>query len=487
MILVMITTFYTSRIILETLGVEDYGIYNIVGGIVISFSIVSSALSGAISRFITFELGKSPNGNVKKVFTTSLFIQIGISIIIFFLGEFIGIYFLNTHINIPEIRLSAANFIFHTSLLTLVIRLIYVPFEALIISHEKMSAYAIFGLVEVFLQLLVVFLIKIISFDKLETYGFMLMCITFTLLTMNIIFCISNFKDALGMPHYNKTTFSQMLSFASWNFIGTSAGIFKQNGVDIIVNIFSGVTINAARGIALQVNTAITKFNQSLITAIQPQIIKSYATNDYNRYFFLVQQGARFSFYLILFLSLPVILEVDQILSFWLKLVPPSASDFVTLQLINALIISLSQTLITAILATGRIRNYQLTVGILAMLNLPLSYLFLKLGYPIYITYIISIIIECCCLGLRLYYFKTLSSLPITPFLKNVIANVFCVSCCAIICPLLLIYNMEESVTRFFLVVGVSILTTSASIYGIGLNNSEKQLIKQQIKEKMNI
>lgn len=481
MLLVMLVTLYTSRVVLRVLGVEDYGIYSIVGGVVVSFSILSNAMSGAISRFITFALGKGEIKRVKKLFGVSIFIQFCLGILIIACAEIIGPYLLNTQMSIPQGRVEAANILFQFSLVTFIIKLFCVPFNALIISNERLSAYAYFGIGEVCLQLSVVFSLQIFAADKLIMYGFLLVMVSLIYVTMQYIYCKHAFPLQMASPSFDKSMFKEMASFASWNFIGTSAGILKNQGVDIIVNVFTGVVVNAARGIAYQINTAVTSFSENFITALRPQIIKAYASEDKNRLNFLVEQGARFSGYLLLFLTIPLILEMGTLLQLWLKIVPPHAETFAQLQLIDAVVVSLSQTLVIALLATGRIRNYQLMVGGINLLNMPLSWLLLHYGSPVLITYVVSISLNILCLVCRLGFANQLVGIVISHYIRKVVVNVAVVACSSVALPILITQFMDVSLLRMIIVITTCILTTSFSIFYIGMNADERKMVISKI------
>lgn len=474
MLLVMLVTLYTSRVVLRVLGVEDYGIYSIVGGVVVSFSILSNAMSGAISRFITFSLGQGDIKKVRKLFSVAVTIQFCIGALIIVCAEIVGLYLLNTQMNIPQDRMEAASILFQFSLAIFIIKLLCVPFNALIISNERMSVYAYFGIGEVLLQLTVVFVLQLIPADKLITYGFLLSIVALIYVIMQFVYCKRAFLSQMARPTFDKKLFKEMAGFASWNFIGTSAGILKNQGVDIIVNIFTGVTINAARGIALQVNTAVTNFTENFITALRPQIIKTYAANDNNHLNFLVEQGARFSGYLLLFITIPLILEIDTLLQLWLKVVPLHTATFARLQLIDAVVVSLSQTLVIVLLATGKIRNYQLVVGGINLLNMPLSWLLLYLGFPVLVTYVVSISLNILCLMCRLLFANRLANIAIPHYLRKVVINVIVVACSSAILPLIIIHLLEPSLQRMLIVVPTCILTTSFSILYIGMTASER-------------
>ncbi|WPX41449.1 lipopolysaccharide biosynthesis protein [Akkermansia sp. N21116] len=477
MLLVMFVTLYTSRVVLRVLGVEDYGIYSVVGGIVVSFSILSNAMSGAISRFITFSLGQGDIEKVRKLFGLSVSILFCIGVLIIVCAEIIGSYLLNTQMNIPCNRIGAVNILFQFSLAIFIIRLFSVPFNALIISNERMSIYAYFGIGEALLQLIVVFVLQLYPVDKLIMYGFLLSAVTLIYVIMQYVYCRNTFSTQMARPTFDKGLFKEMASFAGWNFIGTSAGILKNQGVDIIVNVFTGVAINAARGIALQVNTAVASFSENFITALRPQIIKTYVADDKDHLNFLVEQGARFSGYLLLFITIPLILETNTLLQLWLKVVPPHTGTFARLQLIDAVAMSLSQTLIIVLLATGKIRNYQLVVGGITLLNMPLSWLLLYCGFPVWVTYVVSISLNILCLVCRLLFANHLANIAIARYLRKVVIHVIIVACASVVLPIIMINIMEPSLQRVSFVITTCILTTSLSIFYVGMTAHERIFI----------
>lgn len=403
MLLTMVVSLYTSRIVLNALGVEDFGIYNVVGGVVAMFSLLSGSLSTAISRFITYELGKGEQGNLNKIFSSAVTIQITLAAIIILFAELIGVWFLNTQMTIPVSRITASNWVFQISLLTFVINLISIPYNASIIAHEKMSAFAYISILEVVGKLVTAYLITISPIDKLIFYSFLMCIIALVVRFTYGYYCKKHFTECTYSFIWDKQLLKQMFGFAGWNFIGTASAVLRDQGGNILINLFNGPIVNAARGIAFQVNNAIQGFVNNFMIALNPQITKSYAANNHKYMMTLIFQGARLSFYMLLILSLPILLNTQYILEIWLKTVPEHSTLFVQLVLILAMSESISYPLITAIQATGRIRNYQLLVGGLQLLNFPISYCLLHIGFFPEIIMIVAIILTQVCLGARLY------------------------------------------------------------------------------------
>lgn len=481
MLFLMAVSLYTSRVVLNALGIEDFGIYNVVGGVVAMFSVLSGSLSAAISRFITYELGKGNQENLNKIFSSAVTIQLGLAGIIILLAETIGIWFLNVKMNIPEVRMEAANWVFQFSILTFAINLISVPYNASIIAHEKMSAFAYISILEAVGKLFIAYLITITPMDKLIFYA-ILMCVVALIVRFTYgNYCKRHFCECTYHFIWDKQLLKSMFSFAGWNFIGASSAVLRDQGGNVVINLFCGPAVNAARGIAFQVNNAVNQFVVNFMTALNPQITKSYAAGDKGYMMTLIFQGARLSFYMLLLLSLPILVNTHYILALWLKIVPEHAVLFVQLILIFALSESISQPLITAMLATGKIRNYQIIVGGLQMMNLPISYILLRLGYFPEVVIVIAICISQCCLAARLILLRGMIGLSITKYLKNVYLNIIVVCIIAVILPLISAYYIKESFINFILISLIAVICTLSSIYFLGCNNQEREFIHQKL------
>ena len=484
MLFSMLVSLYTSRVVLNTLGVEDYGIYNVVGGFVAMFSLVSNSLSASVSRFLTFELGRGDMKRLKETFSTSLLIHLVLAGIVFVLAETLGIWFLNTQMTIPSERLYAANWVFQASILSFMFGLSSVPYNASITSHERMSAFAYIGILDVVLRLLIVLFIAYapFQFDRLIVYSLLLVAVSMSLQCIYLWYCRKNFEECRFRLHFNKTCWKEMSTFAGWNFIGCTAGLLKDQGVNILLNLFMGPVVNAARGIATSVNTAVSSLAGNFMAALNPQITKSYAANDREYMFSLVERGSRFSFYIMLILALPIMFETEFILTLWLKQYPEHTVHFVRLVLILSLCDVLSNTLITLQNATGRIRNYQLAVGGMLLMNFPLSYICLKVGFPPESTFVVAIWVSLCCLLLRLVFLRKMAGLSMRRFLKSVCLNVFSVTVIALIVPVLFGWlSAGDGWGRFLLICFVCLVCSAFSVYRIGCSKNERQFIMQKV------
>lgn len=475
---------YTSRVILKHLGVVDFGIYNVVGGVVSMFNLISSSLSTSISRFITFELGRQNSDSLKKVFSSSVTIQFFLAAVIVAIAEPVGLWFLNEKMVIPEARMAAANWVFQFSIVTFCMQLISVPYNAAIVAHEKMSAFAYISIVDAVLKLAVAFLITVSPVDKLVFYAAFLCGISCLMRLIYGAYCSRHFAECkYKISMWDKTLLKQMFSFAGWNFIGCSAGVLKDYGGNILLNLFFGPVVNAARSIALQVSNHIQAFVQNFMIALNPQITKSYAKGDYDYMMKLIFAGARFSFYLLLLLSLPVMLNCRFLLNLWLTQVPDHTVLFVELILVYVMSESISNPLITAQAATGNIRNYQIVVGGVQLLNIPVSYALLKKGLFPEIVVVVTIALSQISLFLRLYFLKSMIKLKWKAFLKRVYFNVLLVSVFALIAPLIASRFLDDGVVTFIVVSVLAVICSVFSILFIGCNSSERHTLLAKTKE----
>lgn len=483
MLFMMLVSLYTSRVILEVLGVNDYGIYNVVGGLVTMFSMLSGSLSASITRFITYELGREGHKRLNNIFSTAVSIQLGISIVIIFLAETIGLWFLNTKINIPDNRMIAANWVFQFSILTFVVYLLSVPYNASIIAHERMSAFAYISILEAISKLVIVLFLKIAPADKLIVYACLMSIVAIFIRFVYGLYCKKHFKECSYRLHLDKSLLKEMSGFAGWNFIGASSMVARDQGGNILINLFCGPSVNAARGIAFQVNGVVQGFVSNFMTALKPQITKSYASGNQENMINLINQGARFSFYMLLILSIPILAQTNYILELWLGFVPEHTVNFVQLVLILGICESISQPLITAMLATGRIRNYQIVVGGLQIMNLPVSYMLLHIGCIPEIVLLTAIVVSLCCLIARLCMLRKMINLPIYTFVIDVCLNVIMVSVISAIVPFILADILAETFMNFILICVLAIVLTIFVIYYVGCNRNERYFMQSKLNE----
>ncbi len=483
MLFTMAVSLFTSRVILNTLGVEDYGINNVVGGIVTMFSVLSGSLSSSISRFITFELGKGNIERLKTIFSTGVNIQLGMSVLIIIIAEAVGIWFLNTKMNIPTDRMVAANWVFQCAILTFVLNLLSVPYNAAIIAHEKMSAFAYISVVEVSLKLIIVYMLMISPFDRLETYAVLLLLVGAVIRFIYGYYCKRHFEECTYHFVFDKPVLKEMTGFAGWNFLGNGAYMLNTQGVNILMNLYFGVAVNAARGIATQVDAALKQFVNNFTTAVNPQITKSYAQGDLDYMHKLVCRSAKFSAFLMMFFAVPIILETNTILTIWLKTVPDYAVIFLQWIIISSFMDTvLANSLVTSMFATGKIKRYQIIVTTVGCLVFPLSWIAFKLGFEPQVGYILYFIIYTILLFVRLYLLKDMVKLPVMMYIREVLYKLAPIIVVGFAIPGILILTMDAGWLRLILVCLLSVLVTAASEYFIGLSNKEKNFVAEMIK-----
>lgn len=481
MIVVMLVGLYTSRVILQVLGVSDYGVYNAVGGVVTMLSVLSSALSSAISRYLTFELGRGDKERLRKVFSTSLNVQVMISIVILVLGVVAGGWFLNHKMNIPDGRMDAANWVLYCSLISFAVSLISVPYSASIVSHERMSVFAYMSVLEVTLKLLIVFALYVSPFDKLKSYAVLLLCVAVLIRFIYARYCKKKFEECSYHMVFDKSLLKEMTQFASWNFLGNSAWIFNNQGINILINIYFGVVLNAARGIAAQVEGLAMHFVSNFMIALNPQITKCYASGKYDEMHQLVCRGARFSFYLVILFAIPICLETDRVLDLWLGRVPDYSVLFVRMTFLCTLCSVLGNTLVTAQLATGKIKRYQIIITLCGLWVFPLTWLVYELGGDAVWCYVFFVAIYFLLIFVRIYLVKDLIHMPWKMYVKDVLLKCLVVAIMALMLPMLFRCAMPASLWRFLAVCMVSLISSIAVIYGIGMQASERLAINRMI------
>lgn len=477
MLFMMAINLYTSRIVLNTLGVEDYGIYNVVGGIVAMFGFINSSMSSATQRYITFAMGKANFDNLQKIFSTTIQIHILISVIIVILGETIGLWFMYEKMQIPAERLEAAFWVLQLSILSTVIVIISVPYNADIIAHEKMSAFAYISILEAIFKLAIAYILIISSVDKLILYAILIVVVQIIIRFCYSYYCNKHFKETKYKHIWDKGLFKEMVSFAGWSIFGNLSAVLFSQGLNMLLNLFFGPVVNAARAIAVQVQNAIQNFVTNFQMALNPQITKTYAKKELNEMHKLMFRSARFSFYLLFFLSLPILFETDFILTIWLKTVPENTVIFLRIIICTSLIYSLANPLIIANQATGKVKNYQIVCGGILLLILPISYICLKLGLPAYSVFVVHFIMEAIAQVGRMIMLRPLIKIRIIEYVKNIYIPVIFVVLFSIITPFIVYTNIEKSTIRFFTVCLTCFLSVGLVAYTIGLSKNEKAFI----------
>lgn len=481
MFITMGISLFTSRIVLRTLGETDFGIYNIVGGIVVLFSFLNAALTTASQRYLSYALGNGDKKNFSEYFSISVTCFIAISIILFFLTETLGLWFLNTYLNIPNERLYAANIVYQFSILAFIVQILRIPYHATIIAYEKMDFFAIMSIIEVVLKLAIVYVLLVINVDKLILYSLLMFVVVLVILFTYKIYCNRNYKHTKYYFCRDDNKMKNFLSFSTWSLFGGIANIGSQQALNFMLNIFFGVTVNAAVGIANQVMGAIYSFVTNFQVAFNPQIVKSYATNEIRECQNLVFMASKMSFFLLFVIGVPIIVNIDYILKLWLGNVPDYTAQFISIIFIYQLIDAVSMPFLTCIQAEGRIRNYQIIISLLILLNIPLAYIVLSLDGSPYLVWVTKIIVNVFCFIYRCYYVNRFVSINVLEFIKNVMLRVLLI---IVICLPPIILLKERIIDDFLSLIYTSLGSFSISlitIYILGLNSTEKKIIRKLV------
>ena len=480
MLFMMGISLYTSRVVLNTLGVEDYGIYNVVGGIVAMFGFINGSMSSATQRYITFALGKGNKSRLQTVFSTTLQIHTLIAGIIVLLGETIGIWFLYNKMQIPADRMDAAFWVLQASIIDSVIMIVSVPYNADIVAHEKMSAFAYISILEAVLKLVIVYMLVVFSFDKLILYAFLLLAVQVLIRFCYSIYCNKHFEETKYRHVWDKALFKEMTGFAGWSMFGNLSAVLFGQGLNMLLNVFFGPVVNAARGVAVQVQNAIQQFVGNFQMALNPQITKTYAKGELSEMHKLMFRSARFSFFLLFFLSLPVLFETNFILTIWLKTVPENTVVFLRIMICTSLIYTCANPMIIANQATGKVKKYQAVCGTTLIMILPISYVLLRLGLPAYSVFICHFVMEALCQVFRMMMLRPLINLRLRDYFIHVYSRVFLVVVVSSILPAIVYNLMDDTVLRFFAVGMVCVLSVGFVAYVLGLTRNERVFVKSK-------
>ncbi len=477
---IMLVTLYTSRVVLNTLGVSDYGIYNVVGGVVAMFGFINASMSSATQRYITFALGKGDIADLRKIFSTALQIHVLIAALIVVLGETVGLWFMYTQMQIPADRMNAAFWVLQCSIVSSVVMIISVPYNADIIAHERMSAFAYISIIEAVLRLAIVYLLLAFSYDKLILYAFLTLAVQLLIRFCYSSYCNKHFPESKYRHVWDKSLFKEMTGFAGWGMFSSLSGILSGQGLNMLLNVFFGPVVNAARAVAVQVQNAILQFIGNFQMAINPQITKTYANGEMEDMHKLMFRSARFTFYLLFVVSLPVLFETNFILTVWLKTVPENTVIFLRIMICVSLLYPLSNPLIIANQATGQVRNFQFVSGLILLFILPVSYICLSFGLPAYSVFVVHFIMEFTTLFYRLRLLRSSINIRFIDYFKNVFFRVVLVVAISIIIPIAIYNYMCNTIIRFFLICIICILSVGLSAYTVGLSHNERLFIKSK-------
>lgn len=488
MILIMLVTLYTSRVVLAELGIKDYGIYNVVGGVVAMFSFLNNCMSSATQRFMTFELGRGDMARLKKVFAASLNIHITIGVIIVLLAETIGLWFVNHKLVIAPDRMTAANWVYQFSILTFCVNIIQVPYNAVLIAHEKMNVYAYISILEAFLKLGIVYLLVIVPADKLITYGILVFAVQLIIRGIYQVYCRRHYVESKFRLFWDKGLYKQMSGFAGWNLFGSVAWLLRDQGLNIVLNLFFGTAINAARGVASQVSSAVMGFISNFQVALNPQITKNYATGNIPEMEKLSYLGIKFSFLLLFTMAFPLCLNIDYVLHLWLVEVPDYTALFIILIMVESLAGNMfGVPLMTSLSATGKIRNYQIVVSCIILCILPAGYVALRLGCDAPSVFYISIVFTLVSGFVRFLFCRKQIGYSLRRMAREVLLPIAGVSVLSLPLPIVIksLWLEAQTFANFILLCVIAASITIAVSWFVGLKAQERQTLVNVVKNKL--
>lgn len=480
MVFVLVITFYTTRVILNILGVEDYGVYNVVCGFVSMFAFLNTSMSNGIQRFYNFELGKNGNEGATKVYNTALLIQLILAIIIIILTESFGLWYLHSKMVIPEGRMYAAEWIFQFSVLSFLFIIMQAPYTAAVMAHERMDFYAIVSVLDAVLKLGIVFAIQLIPDDRLVVYGLLFALISILNFVLYYAYCKHYFPEIKTKRVFEKQLFRSMLGFSGWNIFGSFAHMMKEQGINLVMNLFYGPIVNAARGIAVQVSSGLQNFVTNITVPVRPQVVQSYAAGDITRTLNLTYSVSKISCYFLYMMSLPILLEIDYILTLWLgNNIPEHSANFVIIIVVTAFINNLNGAISGVVHASGKMRKYQLYSTAAVLLSIPLAYFCLKLGGIPELALIMALVSMVLAQAVALIVLKSIvEQFSIVEYLKFVIFPIIVVMAISLPLPWIIHHFMSFGFLRLLIVGIVSEVMAAVMILAFGLNSSEKNMVK---------
>lgn len=485
MLLSMVVSLYTARVVLNALGASDYGSYNVVGGIISILSVLTVLVSSGTQRFLNYEMGKNASIlRLREIFTSSLTVYLAIYCIIFILGETIGLWFVNAKLVVPEDRMDAVNFVYQVTIIQMLLSFIQSTYTSAILAHERMDVYGYVGVGEPLLRLILISLLPFCGFDKMIAYSLIVFIMGFSVTVFYIYFCRKNFEECRFQISRNITQIKEMLSFTVWNLLEALSNTLSGQGLNILLNLFFGPVVNAARAVAFQVNNAVHGFASNFLIALFPQITKNYASGNIKEYYDLMIRGGKFAFIVLSILMIPILINVDYILTLWLKNPPENSSIFVTLVLIAELIRMTSEPLYTGIQATGKIKQYQVVTNIVTLSNLPVCYVLLQLWDNPNIVFYSSIAVSAIYVISRLFFISRITGFPTKKYII-ILASRCLLPFLVAFFPLYLANKyIAQNLGSFFLISSFSIIWSGCIFLIFSMTLSERKFIFSMIKSK---
>ena len=484
----MLVSLYTSRVVLDTLGVEDFGIYNIVGGVVVLFTFINSAMATGTQRHLSYELGKPGQGNVTEVFSACVRIHAWLALGVVALAETVGLWFLNTQMNFPAERMDAVNWVYQFSVMGCAVGILRVPYQSSIVAYERMSFYAYMGVIEAFLKLAIVYMLIVFTVDKLKLYSILMFAVIVLVTVWYVLFCHKSFVRIRISQVCDKQLYKRLVSFSGWAMFGSVANLGLHQGLNVIINIFYGVALNAAVGIANQVNSAVMSFVGGFQQALNPQLVKSQAGKDRQRQFKLICESSKLSFLIMFVVAFPLAVNLEYVLSIWLGKYPPHTASICRLIIMGALLECLSGPLWVTIFATGKIKAYQVVISSVLLLNVPVSYIGGRMGMSPENMFMVRNVIYVLALAVRLLFLRRMISLDLALFMKKVIVPILMVLVFGALPMCVLWECLAISLSGFAaFIVQISAMAAYELFvaYRVGLSSTEREYVKNMVEGKL--
>lgn len=486
MIVVLLVSLYTTRVVLNVLGVVDYGIYNVVAGFVTMFAFLNTSMINTTQRYYNYERGAGNEDGLCNVYNTSLRIQVILAVVTLALLETIGIWYINNKMVIPEDRIVAANWIFQFSVFSLVLLILQIPYSSAVIAHEKMDYYAVVSISDAFLKLGIALALPFVASDKLIIYGLLVFLISVFNILCYGVYARIKFAEIRIVKGINKSYFTEMLGFSGWNVLESISYILQGQGLNMLMNAFWGPVVNAARGIAYQIQGAVNGFSANIATAFRPQLVESYAEADYKRTEHLMFSMTKYGYLMLFIISLPICIEIEQILSIWLKgTIPDYTIPFTILVLVNMLINSFNMPLTQTILATGQVRRYQVVRSIINASPLLIAWLFIRMGYGPTVVFVVTIAVSVVNQIVSMALLHRVFRYSYKLYIKTVFIPCLLFSCVTPLIPLLLYVSMSRGWLRLVTIVVISVIISVLTAYAFVLNNREKTLLRKYLFDRM--
>lgn len=487
MIIVLFLTLYISRILLDVLGVEDYGIYNVVGGFVTLFAFLNTSMSNGVQRYFNVDIGGNSGSNISEIYTASLYIQVALAVIIFLFAEGIGLWYINNIMVIPDERLSAANWVFQFSLISFMIVIMQVPFTAAVMAYERMNYFALVSIIDVVIRFVVVYVLNYVhNYDNLIIYAGSFIVVSFVDFLLYYIYTKKHFSNLKIIQITDRTLFKRMVSFSGWNIFGSFAYMIKDQGLNMLLNVYFGPIVNAARAISYQVSSALSGFSGNIFAAFRPQLMQSYSSKDYHRTTSLMCSMSKFTYYLMVLIAFPVIIEIDYILHIWLgDNVPENTSIFTVIIILNMLVTNFNPPVSQIVHATGMMKKYQVITSIVLTSILPISWIALSMNASAEMVFWISLIVAVVNQFICLMVLKSLYTYSLRNYITSVIMPCFYVSALVFPIPYVIHNLFALSFMRLVLVCIANAFVSVIAIFYLGLTLNERHLLMVFIKNKI--